>query len=216
MSTKINFSKMDGVALAIVAGTFVISSLALRSLPPVVATHFDLHGNANGWSSAAFAAYFAPSLAAVLWAILRFAPLAAPLSWRERMTGPIMSTVAALTVAFLAAVHFVVLHAALHGGSSVGRAVVILLGAMWIALAVILPRTRRNPLVGVRTAWTLSSDENWARTHRFASYTFLAGGLLALGAGLVGAPAAVGFAIATAIVSALAPAFYSWAIARHT
>ena len=42
------------------------------------------------------------------------------------------------------------------------------LGALFVMLGLVMPRVRRNPWVGVRTPWTLASDENWARTHRFA------------------------------------------------
>ena len=59
------------------------------------------------------------------------------------------------------------------------------MGAFLFALSFVMPRIRRNPVIGIRVAWTLASDENWARTHRFASYTFAAAGVVAL----VGAPA---------------------------
>lgn len=127
-----------------------------------------------------------------------------------------IAAAACFTVAFLSALHFVTLHLALRGGNGIGSELAILLGAMWLALAAILPRTRRNPIIGIRTAWTLSSDENWARTHRIASYSFLVGGLLSLAAGFIGASTAVAFAVIVAIASALVPAFYSWAIAKHT
>ena len=38
----------DALALAVVIGTFAVSAAVLPSLPPIVATHFDIHGQANG------------------------------------------------------------------------------------------------------------------------------------------------------------------------
>ena len=75
-----------------------------------------------------------------------------------------------------------------------------------------MPRVRRNPWIGVRTPWTMASDENWARTHRFAGYTMTGGGLCAVVAALAGAPA-VGLAFI--LVGSFAPAVYSWRIARR-
>ncbi|MEO8876396.1 MAG: SdpI family protein [Polyangiaceae bacterium] len=209
-------SAWDFVSLGLVAGTLIISVLLEPSLPARIATHFDIHGAPNGWSSRAFGVWFMPLFSLAIWAFIRFAMLAAPESWRARAAAAPLPAAATATVAFLCGLQLITLRAALHGGIGLGRELALLIGAMWIALAVLLPRIRRNPILGVRTAWTLSSDENWARTHRVASYTFLAGGLLALAAGLTGVAAAATIALVAVIASALAPAAYSWAIARHT
>ena len=213
---KVNWSKWDAVAIAIASGTLVISLLLESSLPPIVATHFDVHGKADGFSSRAFATFFLPIVSLATWAFMRFAIYLAPRSWRDRMAASPLAAAACITVAFLSALHFVTLHVALGGAAGMGSELAILLGAMWLALAAILPRTRRNPVIGIRTAWTLSSDENWARTHRMASYSFLVGGMLSLAVGFAGASSAVAFAIVAALVSALVPAVYSWTIAKHT
>jgi uncharacterized membrane protein len=76
-------------------------------------------------------------------------------------------------------------------------------------------RIQRNPVMGIRVAWTLASDENWARTHRFASYTFAASGVVGLLAGLAGGNAAAPVAIVALLVGALVPAVYSYVVARH-
>jgi hypothetical protein len=86
-----------------------------------------------------------------------------------------------------------------------------LYGAFFMLLGLVLPRVRRNPWIGVRTPWTLASDENWAKTHRFAGYTMTLGGGAAVVASMAGVPA---LALAFILAGALAPAFYSWRIAR--
>ena len=86
------------------------------------------------------------------------------------------------------------------------------MGTFWLALSLVVPRLRRNPFVGIRTPWTLASDENWARTHHFAGYTFAAGGVLATGAALGGVlPLAIGAILASALV----PAVYSFLLDRR-
>ena len=45
--------------------------------------------------------------------------------------------------------------------------VYILLGALFILMGNYMPKARRNRLFGVKTVWTLSSDDIWTRTHRF-------------------------------------------------
>ncbi len=217
MSANKNFKMgWDVASLILIAGTALVSWMIFPDLPVRIATHFDAFGNPNGYSSREFGAFFLPIFSLVIWAILRFAMLLAPSEWRARAVNAPMAAVATISVAFLSGLHLAILHAALNGGVGLGRELALLLGAMWIALGILLPRMRRNPVIGVRTAWTLSSDENWARTHRVASYTFLGGGCLCLAACLMGASVAVGVAVVTVIVSALIPTIYSWSIARHT
>lgn len=209
-------SGWDLISLGLIAGTIIVSLMLEPSLPARIAIHFDIHGTPNGYGSRGFGVWFMPLFSLGLWGFMRFAMLAAPEDWRARVASAPLTAAATITVAFLCGLHLVILRAALHGGAGLGCELALLIGAMWIAMAVLLPRIRRNPILGVRTAWTLSSDENWARTHRVASYTFLLGGVLAFAAGLTGAAAAVTFALVAVISSALAPAVYSWAIARHT
>jgi uncharacterized membrane protein len=120
--------------------------------------------------------------------------------------------VVALLVGLLSGIHGVVIYAVLTETPSIGTALNILLGGSFIALGLVLPRLRRNPWIGVRTPWTLSSDENWAKTHRVAGLTFTIGGCLALIATLAGQGV---MAVASLVTSAIAPGLYSFLLARR-
>jgi uncharacterized membrane protein len=210
--SRIQASKSDLASLAILGGTVAVTAAIYEKLPPRIPTHFGLSGQADAWSSRAFGAWLLPAIALVVWLIVRFGgKIAGPL-FRERLEASPVSLVAMLTVAFMSALHFVMMWSALHDSHGIGRALGVAMGIFWIVLAQVLPRVRRNPFVGVRTAWTLSSDENWARTHRFAGWTFTVGGLIALFASLAGAPSV---ALSAIIVSGLVPALYSWMLARR-
>jgi uncharacterized membrane protein len=65
------------------------------------------------------------------------------------------------------------------------RAVAVLVGLFFIGVGNLLPRTRPNLLIGIRTARTLEDRELWARIHRTCGYL------------------AVGFGIVVAVASAL-------------
>jgi uncharacterized membrane protein len=49
-------------------------------------------------------------------------------------------------------------------------------GLFMIALGWSFKTCKRNNLIGIRTKWTLASEENWDKTHRFASSVFNVGG----------------------------------------
>ena len=216
---RIVSSMGDAVSAAAFLGTVTATAVVYPQLPDRIATHFDLHGRADGWMGRAAGAAVLPALALFTWAIVRFGAHLVPKDgWRERLAKSPVAAVAAVTMVALCAVHLAVLRFALPGGGSfdVARATLVVLGTMWIALGVLFPRVRRNPFIGIRTAWTLVSDENWARTHRVASYASVVGGLVALLAAATGGPQAFAAGMIAFIASALVPVVYSWVLARRT
>jgi uncharacterized membrane protein len=90
-----------------------------------------------------------------------------------------------------------------------------LVGLLEIGLGLAMPRVRRNPIIGIRTPWTLTSDENWARTHRFAGYSMVVGGVVAAAAGASGTIVGAVVAIVVLLGSMLVPAVYSLVLARR-
>jgi uncharacterized membrane protein len=208
-------SRVDALAVTVLAGVASVTGALYARLPARVPTHFDAHGVANAWMDRAIGAWLLPCVALATWLLLRFAGAIAPRSWRTRIDGTPMSAVGFVLAALLGAMQVLVLYAALNPGEAIGRPLALAFGVFWLALGQLMPRLRRNPFVGIRTAWTLTSDENWLRTHRIAAYTFAAGGLVALVAGAIGGRSAPPVAIGAVLVSALVPAVYSYVIARQ-
>jgi hypothetical protein len=160
-------------------------------------------------------AWFSPVFALGLWAFIRFAPRVLPRTDRKRLGDSSAPLVAALTVMFMAAVHVLILYVALVPDASLARAIWIVLGAFYVAVGLVLPRIKRNALMGIRTPWTLTSDENWARTQRVGGYAMVLGGLVAAASGVLGGTAGAVVAIGALLVSALVPAGYSLLLARR-
>lgn len=54
----------------------------------------------------------------------------------------------------------------------------VLMGALIIFLGNILPKTKRNSAVGMRTIWSMDNDKTWEMSNRFAGKTMMASGVL--------------------------------------
>jgi uncharacterized membrane protein len=71
----------------------------------------------------------------------------------------------------------------------------------------------KNFFVGIRTPWTLASDEVWLRTHRLGGKLFVvAGGVVLVSALLGGGPVPLLVAVA---VAAGIPVVYSFVLYRR-
>lgn len=203
---------VDLFTLLVVLGAFVMTALLYDRLPDPLPVHFDLNGQPNGWMSRAAGAWLVPALEVLVVALLRFGGYLLPRGWRERLEASPVRALALVTALLMTTAHVVVLRASLSPLPHLGNAIWLLVGAMFVVLGILLPRTRRNPFFGVRTAFALASDENWAHTQRVGSWAMVGGGVVAIAAGLVGLPAV---ALAAILVSALVPAVWSWVLAKR-
>jgi uncharacterized membrane protein len=147
--------------------------------------------------------------------MIRFLPRILPKTERKRLGESSAALVAALTTVFMAAVHVLILRVAIVPGASIMGAIWLVLGAFYIAIGLVLPRIKRNALVGIRTPWTLTSDENWARTQRIAGYSMVTGGAVTALVGTLGGTSGGVMAIGAMLVSAFVPAAYSLVLARR-
>jgi uncharacterized membrane protein len=202
----------DHVALGAIIVAVALTAVLYPQLPERMPTHFDLHGVADGWMVRRIGAWLLPVLAAGTWLLLRLGGVILPRAWSERFAASPTSMVGALVASLFCALHCVILYAAMAKPPTVAVSLGLVLGGFWALLGLLMPKIRRNPWIGVRTPWTLSSDENWARTHRMAGYAFVAAGLLAVFA------VAVGYAIVAPVLlvaSAIVPVIYSFLWARR-
>ncbi len=204
--------RYDAVSFVSLGAAVIVTAVLYSSLPSQVPIHFNLQGHANGWAPRDWGSFILPVTAALLWCLLRLGGVLLPDEWRARMAASPLSIAALLGVLLLVFLQGVVLVAAQHPLEGHRVLLLMVIGAYFVALGQLMPRIRRNPWIGIRTAFTLSSDENWLRTHRFAGYTMTLGGLAAIGLGAFSAAAA----LAAILTGALGPVVYSYVVARRS
>ena len=61
----------------------------------------------------------------------------------------------------------------------------LVVGVIFVALGNYLPKCRHNYTVGIKLPWTLSDEENWDRTHRFAGKIWMLCGILVIVVGFL-------------------------------
>jgi uncharacterized membrane protein len=68
---------------------------------------------------------------------------------------------------------------ALHPGDKlIERALIPLLGLLFVFLGNYMHNVKPNYFVGIRIPWTLHDEDNWKKTHRLAGGIWFAGGLI--------------------------------------
>jgi uncharacterized membrane protein len=202
--------RRDGIALGLVAAMLVAGAIALPHLPARVPIHWNVAGQVNGWAAPTMAAFLSPTMALGIWALLLLAPTIDPRRSAYASFAATYRLIRHLVVAVIAAVDAVVLGSALGVRISVPVVTTLLVSALLFVVGNVLPRVRPTWFVGVRTPWTLTNDEVWRRTQRFAGRLYVLAALVVL-PGLVGGPRVLAFLVAAAaILPALAATVYSY------
>lgn len=182
-----------------------------------IAVHFAADGTANGWMSQVPAFFIPPVTGALLWllflAIPHFKGRSANLARAPRAYGVIWM----LPVLILVPADLLILSPVLGLSWSAARLIPATLGVVFILLGNVLGKLPPNPMIGVRTPWTLSDDRVWDQTHRFAGWVFVVGGFVILGYALL-LPQGGNLrhlVVSVVIVSALLSVGKSWLLARQ-
>ena len=154
----------------------LIGILCWNRLPDVMATHFGINNEANGFSSKAFAVFGIPVLLlAVLW-LGAFATSHDPKRQNisQKMFSLVLWIAPVISLAAAATMYPINLGYELDITFFSG----LLLGLMFIIIGNYLPKARQNYTIGIKIPWTLANEENWNRTHRLAGYLWMVCGIL--------------------------------------
>ena len=149
-------------------------------------------------------------LAVLLFAIPSMDPLRANI---ERFGGAYNAFVVGF-VAFMVYVYALTLAAGMGRQFNMTQMLLPAMGLLFIGVGRMLRTARRNYFIGIRTPWTLASDEVWRATHALGARTFTVGGIVAIAAGFLG-EAGLWLMMAVLIGAALVPVVYSYLLWRR-
>ena len=188
------------ILLPIVAGVML-----WEQLPDQIATHFNSNGQPDGWSPKEFAVFGLPLLLlAVHWlcvAITGNDPKRKNIS--DKMLTLVMWLCPVMSFACCSATYLY----ALDSDINQKKLAMLLLGCIFVVIGNYLPKMKQSYTLGIKLPWTLNSEENWYRTHHFAGYVFMVGGVLAIIAGFM---EWLGIAFIALLFMAILPTIYSF------
>lgn len=193
----------------------VFSAVVFDRLPEQVPTHFNLRGEADDWSSRAFAAFLMPAMMLLLYALFHLFPKISPRRANMDRFEDTYWMIANLAIGFMAAMHVLVLGRALGWPIDITSAVLLGVGLMFMIIGNVLPRMRSNWWMGIRTPWTMENENVWRATHRLAGKTFMIGGAITVLAALLPERWRPWVAICALGIGGFVPVIYSYVYWRR-
>ena len=200
--------------LALLLADVAFGLWALPRLPERVPVHWNLAGEADRYGAAWENALLMPAIAIVLWAVLLVLPLADPLRRNYARFPETLKLFRWLVPLTVVAFHLVVADGSLGAPIDSGRGIGVVLAVVFVVLGNSMGKLKHNWFIGIRTPWTLASEEVWTRTHRLAAPIWVAGGLVQLVGAFVPGTAGQVLLGAPLAVMVLVPVGYSFVLFR--
>ena len=190
--------------LPILAGLYL-----WNTLPEQVPSHWDVNGEIDGWSSKPFFVFGLPCIMLAFQWLCVLVTAADPkkANHSDKVLHLVLWIIPVLSIVMSAMAYMVAL------GHSVRVEVImpLIIGLVFTIIGNYMPKCKQSYTIGIKIPWTLHSEENWNRTHRFAGRLWLVCGLGIMLTAFVG-----GFWVFLTIVlvMVIAPTVYSYLLHR--
>ena len=204
-----NSTHRFGIAVLVVVAAGVASLLAAPSLPDELVVNWDSAGEPSGMMPATQAIALVPGLMAGLLVLFAVIPRIDPLSENIAAFRPEYDWFVVVMTAFLFGIHAGVLLFNLGYEFPFIQALIPGFALVFYYAGIVLEKAERNWFVGIRTPWTLSSDQVWQQTHQLGAKLFKLTALCAL-VGLLFGEYAIYFLLVPALGTALVTVVYSY------
>ncbi|HWQ50885.1 MAG TPA: SdpI family protein [Terriglobales bacterium] len=208
MKNKTTLFATTAVCLAPMA----LAAVYYSQLPERMVIHFSAAGVPDNYASKAFVCFGLPALMALLNLVVHLIVNADP---KKAGGAPVMIAMGKWVIPVVCIFLMpVTIFYALGRNVNVSTIVPMFIGLVFIAIGNYLPKCRQNYTVGIKLPWTLASEENWRRTHRFGGVTFILGGVIMLAAGFL-PDYFTGVIAAVLALTVGAPAVYSYSMYKR-
>ncbi|MDD3223959.1 MAG: SdpI family protein [Clostridium sp.] len=175
-----NTLRKDWVLLMIIALEFIISAYFYKSLPNKLPIQWNFSGEANSYVGKLYGSLASPLAGLALYIMLLILPAIDPSKASYKKFNATYQFLKYLLVIFSFAMEIVTILPAV--GIPINNKLIMQLSGPILIILVgnVMGRFRHNYFVGIKTPWTLASDEVWKKTHRMSGPLWVIGGILLL------------------------------------
>ena len=172
--------KSELIAVGIVVILFAVGIYMYPRLPDTIASHWNAQGQVDGYRSKVWGLFLLPlisvGLVLLFVAIPRIDPLKANIEkfrpFYDRFVGTdygIFLLCLLLTILWNIGMRY-----------NFGQVLAPAFGGLFYYIGVVIGHAKRNWFVGIRTPWTLSSENVWDKTHAIGAKLFKIAAVVAL------------------------------------
>ena len=167
-------------SIAIIIASLIIGIYFYPQLPDQVASHWNTKGEVNGYIPKFWGAFLMPIITIGLFLLFLWLPKADPYKKNVEKFRGHYDWLIVVIILFLFYIHIIT--TLWNTGYQINMSITIMiaLAGLFYYIGVMLPKSKRNWFMGIRTPWTLSSDKVWQKTHKLGGVLFRISALIIL------------------------------------
>ncbi|MBE6779627.1 MAG: DUF1648 domain-containing protein [Ruminococcaceae bacterium] len=147
-----------------------------NKLPETMSTHWGISGEADGFSSRTFAVFGLP----LILLALNFICIVTSFFDKKNRGTKVHNMIYYIIPLISLFTNAIVYSAAFEKTWDFAAIIPLVLGLLFAVMGNLMPKIRQNGTLGIKTKWTLQSEENWNATHRFGGKVMVIAGLLVM------------------------------------
>ena len=169
----------DWPALLALAVPFILLALFWNRIPEEIPLHWNIEGQPDRWGPKGFEIFILPLASLGAYLILLITPYIDPKKRTESKQKSLKAMRLILPI-FLTVLFIFTLLAWVGVDIQIGKSIGLVLTLFFIAIGNYLQSLRPNYFIGIRTPWTLESEDIWRKTHRLGGKIWVTGSVLML------------------------------------
>ena len=167
-------SKTELLILTIILLPALYLAFVWNTLPEEVPMHFNAKGEVDRYGSKDELIGLLFMLNLPLYFIMRFAPQIDP---KKKINEKQLFGLRLVLHLFISAIALFIIYSTQQGALANPFGIVSLVGLLFAALGFFFRSIKPNYFIGIKTPWTLESEEVWNKTHRVSGPVWIAGGI---------------------------------------
>jgi len=203
--------KSELVIVGIVLISILIGIYLYPQMPDMMASHWGIVGEVNGYLPKFWGLFFMPVLSIVILALFIVIPRIDPLKANIEKFRRYYDMFIVLLTLFMFYLYVITLLWNTGMRFNIMQLLSPAFGVLMYYTGVTLENAKRNWFIGIRTPWTMSSDENWSRTNKLGGKLMKAAGIISF-FGILLPNYALWIILAPVLAAALYPVVYSYLI----
>ncbi len=172
--------KTEAILVLLLIVPFIYLALYWNSFPGRVPIHFNEEGVPDGFAGKTVGLLLLPGINILTYLLLKFLPRIDPRKKNYALFEGQYNAIRLAIHLFLLFVFFITTLPARTGNLLDPKLMIIGIAFFIMLMGNYMTAVRPNFFVGIRTPWTLSNEEVWKKTHRFAGRIWVAAAFLLL------------------------------------
>lgn len=197
------------LALLIILAALILGLSLHPRLPDDMASHWNAQGEADDTIDKAWGAFLFPTIMAGLFLMLIAIPRIAPLKKNIESFRKYYDWFNPVIQGFLLYIYILTLLKNTGYGFNIIQLTTPAIAGLLYYSGILIQHTKQNYFVGIRTPWTLQSEQVWDKTHRLGAKMFKASAKITL-IGLIIPEYAIHLMIAPIILASIYTIYYSY------